>query len=474
MITEFLENRYDEVEAMDFYRDIFPIGSFEKKGVFEEGKYNGIAVSIASGNKRVKRFTVTDDLDTIEELIEGDDFCLMSPISYIGKNRKSDNARHLYALAIDVDGITDPDRMRFFLHQCEEGHEMLWGVWGLPKPTYLVSSGTGIHIYYVFKEPIALFPSAVKPLEDLKRRITWQAWTQGASALHDNVQYESLFQGFRMVGSITKVGTRVRAFKVGEKVDVAYLNKFVPESYQIDDTLSYKSDLSLKKAKELYPDWYERRVVKKEPKGTWKNNRALFDWWYRTAGEGWLEGHRYWCIMALASYAVKCGIEYEELEEKAFSLLPVMNKNVKEPFTEDDVIHALEAYNASYITYPIDTISERTAIKIEKNKRNGRSQKEHLKRARAVQEIDYPNGEWRKENGRKAKKAEVYIWRQEHKNGTKAECRRDTGMSWDTVRKWWDYRPTPEELKIEFYKPENEAVTAERLKKYAEIMQKLK
>ena len=30
-------------------------------------------------------------------------------------------------------------------------------------------------------------------------------------------KYESLFQGFRMVGSITKNGERTRAFKVGEK-----------------------------------------------------------------------------------------------------------------------------------------------------------------------------------------------------------------------------------------------------------------
>ena len=59
---------------------------------------------------------------------------------------------------------------------------------------YIVGSGTGLHLYFVFERPIPLFRSTVKELERLRRRITWQAWTQGASSLHDNVQYESLFQ----------------------------------------------------------------------------------------------------------------------------------------------------------------------------------------------------------------------------------------------------------------------------------------
>ena len=49
--------------------------------------------------------TITDDLDVIGDMAGTDDFCLMSPISYAGKSRKSSNARFMYALAIDLDGI---------------------------------------------------------------------------------------------------------------------------------------------------------------------------------------------------------------------------------------------------------------------------------------------------------------------------------------------------------------------------------
>lgn len=441
MINNFLVQNYEEVFFDDFYRELFPVGSFEEKGVFIDGKYNGIAVSIGAGDKKVRRYTITDDLDLINELVSGDDFCLMSPISYIGKSRKSQNARQLYAMAIDVDGIKGENGMRFFLHQVEEGHEMRKGVWGLPKPTYLVSSGTGIHVYYVFKQPIDLFPSVIEPLEKLRRRLTWQAWTQGAIDKHhrENVQYESLFQGFRMVGSITKVGTRVRAFRVGDKVDIDYLNFFVPDEYAVSSQdLVYKSKLSLAAAKEKYPEWYDKRIIQNEPKGAWQCNRALYDWWKKRLPGEIKEGHRYWGVMTLATYAVKCGIPYEELEKDAFELRPILSKKGA-ALTEDDVMHALEAYNDSYVTYPIDTIVERTGLKIEKNKRNFRKQKEHIKIMNFVRdEIAFPNGNWRNKNGAPTKQMMVKKWRQNNPLGKKIDCERETGLSRKTILKWWD------------------------------------
>lgn len=430
-----LKALFEEVHYMDFYRDIFPEGSFEERGEYEDGKYNGIAIAIEKGSKRAKRMTITDDLDTIADMVGSHDFCLMSPISYAGKSRKSSNARFMYALAIDLDGMTERKHWDFFMEQINRGHEMLQFVWGLPRPTYLVSSGSGIHIYYVFKQPIPMFKNIVEELEKLKRRLTWQAWTQGASSLHDKVQYESLFQGFRVVGTITKDGGRCRAFSVGEKVTVEYLNKFVPEDHRAVSFV-YKSDLRLEDAKKKYPEWYQRRIVEKRPRNTWTCKKAVYDWWIRKLKEGAEQGHRYWCIMTLATYAQKCGVPRETLEEDAYGLIPFMNTKGDE-FTEDDVMHALEAYTDSYATYPIDTIVWRTGIQIEKNKRNFRKQALHLERARAVQNIDYPCGEWRNKEGRPDKLSVVAEWRSEHPEGTKAECIRETGLSKKTVYRWW-------------------------------------
>lgn len=428
-----------EISYMDFYRDVFPVGSFEVQGVYEDQKYNGIAVSIQRGGRHTKRFTVTDDLDVIGKLALTDDFCLMSPISYAGKSRKSENARFMYALAIDLDGVETLEQWNFFMKQVDYGHEMLSFVWGLPRPTYLVSSGTGLHIYYVFEKPIPLFRNIVEQLEVLKKRLTWQAWTQGASSLHDQVQYESLFQGFRMVGTITKTGGRCRAFRVGEKVTVEYLNCYVPEEYQVKN-FAYKSELHLEEAQKKYPEWYQKRVIEGRPRQTWTCKKDLYDWWIRKLSAGAEQGHRYWCIMTLATYAKKCGVARDVLENDAYGLIPLMNTKGDE-FTEDDVLHALEAYTDSYITYPIDTIVNRTGITIEKNKRNGRKQEQHIKIMNAIRDIEHPDGEWRNKEGRpkgsSQQKKLVEEWQKSHPDGKKADCIRDTGLSKPTVYRWW-------------------------------------
>lgn len=440
-IAAALSALYEEVSYTDFYRDIFPVGSFEQRGVYEDGKYNGIAVAIEQGGKRTKRLTVTDDLEAIDDMAASDDFCLMSPISYAGKSRRSSNARFMYALAIDLDGLETLKRWEFFVEQVERGHEMLRFVWGIPRPTYLISSGTGIHIYYVFERPVPMFRNIVEQLEKLKKRLTWQAWTQGASSLHDKVQYESLFQGFRVVGTITKTGGRCRAFSVGGKVTVEYLNKFVPEEYRTQDFV-YQSDLRLADAKEKYPEWYQRRVVEKRPKKSWICKKALYDWWIRKLLGGAEQGHRYWCIMTLATYAQKCGVPRETLEEDAYGLIPFMNTKGDE-FTEDDVLHALEAYSDSYITYPIDTIVVRTGIPIEKNRRNYLKQNQHLYLARRRKEdmkmlgITMKGKEGRPIGSGTAEQT-VLEWRQQHPEGRKVDCIRETGLTKPTVYKWWN------------------------------------
>lgn len=438
-IAEALENIYDETSYDVFYDEVFPQGSFEDRGIYEDGKYNGIAVAIKAGSKHARRFIVTDDHEVIDELTATDDFCLMSPISYAGKSRKSENARFLYALAIDLDGIETITNLEVLMDQYERGESFVEAhvYWGLPTPTYIVSSGTGIHIYYVFEKPIPLFRNIVEQLETLKRRLTWQAWTQGASKLSENVQYESLFQGFRVVGTITKNGGRCRAFKVGEKIDVEYLNRFVPEDYRVKQ-LTYKSELHLSEAKEKYPEWYQARIVEKRPRKTWVCKKDLYDWWIRKIIDGAQQGHRYWCIMTLATYAKKCNVPYETLEEDSYGLIPHMNSRGDE-FTEDDVMKALEAYVDSYITYPIHAIEVRTGIQIPRNKRNNLPQEKHLYLARSrkadMKALEIP---MKGLEGRKPKREIVEAWRLANPDGRKIDCERETGLSRHTVLKWWN------------------------------------
>ena len=106
-------------------------------------------------------------------------------------------------------------------------------------------------------------------------------------------------------------------------------------------------------------------------------------------------------------------------------------------FTEKDVMDALQAYyDKDLVRYPIGSISYNSGIHIERNKRNFRKQRIHLKIARST--LDIMNEESGKSlQGRKQKKDVVQSWRLEHPSGSKAECIRDTGLSKPTVYKWW-------------------------------------
>lgn len=448
-ISDTLARHFEEVAPLDFYREIFPDGELDAWAEGDDpktpGKYTAIAVEItkekkANGKPLVKRYSITDELDGVDFLTYSKNFCVMAPISYAGKSRESSNARVMYALCVELDNllVTKDGRQR--------GLEQLIFQWSeradwIPRPTFLVASGNGVHLYYVFEAGIPLFKNVVDSLKRYKRELTEKIWNRKTtSSTGDQIQQESVFQAFRMVGTPTKKRDKVRAYRTGAPVSIQYMNRFVEEKNRI--VTVYKSKLPLKEAQAKYPEWFERRVVNKQPRGSWTCSRAVYEWWYSKILNGATVGHRYYCLMMLCIYAIKCDISEEELEADCLQLMEIFDqKSDKEEnrFTEKDVADALQAfYDKTLVTYPVNSIQNRSGIEIPKNKRNGRKQAVHLARARAVQAIDYPEGEWREGNGRPSSHAKVQRWRQTNPGGSKKECREATGLTYPTIRKWWD------------------------------------
>lgn len=449
--SEWLEQYFDEVTPYEFYRAIFPEGELEKQGEYVTGMYCGIAVEITrdkkpNGKPKIRRYSITDDLNTIEKLTHSDNFCLCSPISYAGKERTADNARYLYAMAIDLDRIIIENGKPSGLISLWNGHVNT--VDDIPKPTYIVSSGTGLHLYYVFDKAIPLFKDTAKQLQNLKHELTFKVWGYGVVKIDNNadIQQEGIYQGFRIPGTITKTGSRARAFLTGKKVSIEYLNGYVSEKNQVT-RYAVKKELTKEKAKELYPEWYERRIVQGKPGGVWHISRNLYDWWKNEILTKARVGHRYWCMMTLSVYAYKCGmfdpkhnpnpVTREELEKDCFQIMAhfdSMTDKDDNHFTEIDVLDALEAYDSKWVKYPRDTIEYRCGFELPHNKRNGRKQADHIKLMNYIREELNGNKDW---HGRKSKQLEVVIWQANHPDGTKAECIRDTGLSKPTVYKHW-------------------------------------
>jgi hypothetical protein len=446
-----LSSIYKEVEPKYFYRQIFQ-HHLDEKGAFTKGKYVGIACEITKEKKGkktiVKRHTITDDLDTIDELLKSENFIIISPISYIGKSRKTENATRMYAFAIEIDDlrVSDDGRpvgLNDLLHHFD--------IELLPTPNYIVCSGNGVHLYYVFEQPLILFDNVKKSLDAFKKALTPYFWNQYVTKDYkmENIQFESPFQGFRMAGGVTKAGERTRIFEVStHPIAIEELNRYAvkygKKECQID--IAYESELTLAEAKEKYPEWYERRIVNKQRKGTWECKRDLYDWWKRKITEGASVGHRYYCLLMLSIYAIKCGrnISEEELIEDAYSFLDqfdAMSDNDINRFTDEDVMDALQGYyDKDLVTYPINSIVYRSGIQIEKNKRNFRKRDTtHQQYRRGIKALKIQLGEadgWDK-GGRPDKRQVVQNWRYEHPSGSKAECIRDTGLSKPTVYRWW-------------------------------------
>lgn len=461
-LASYLENMYEEVNPYTFYEDIFETRDLDEEGAFTKGKFVAIACDITNKTYKkkvidkktkevtyvdapvVNRYTVCKGFDALETLFKSDTGrCYMAPVSYAGKKRTNENARFLYAIVIEIDSLIikkDDEKqivqtgMKNLLYQIQNGE--------LPIPTYIVSSGTGLHLYYVLDRALPLYKNVQKSLRNWRREFTNKLWCDVITELHDKVQHESTCQAFRIVGTKCKNLVDVaRAFRTGEKVSISYLNQFVKKEHQIEDV--YRSELTLKEAKERYPEWYENRIVKQQPRKSWVCNRAVYDWWLKRIISEASSGHRYHCLFMLAIYAIKCGIDYEELENDALSLVERFDRLSIDPanrFTNKDAMAALSVYfEKDYVTYPINSIAYRSGLRIEKNKRNGRSRKEHVRLMNFVRDELNQNHTWNKiGNGRKPKQEVVQEWRKANPDGKKAQCIKETGLSKPTVYKWWE------------------------------------
>lgn len=474
--------QYTEINVYKFFELIYSRNDEmpleECEGASQEHqnhKYHGIATEILKD--RARHFMIFNDLNFLEE-IKDREFVITSPISYIGRNRTAKNSRFLYAFAIDLDGV-EKQHIENIFYQYKSG--------AMPKPNIIVSSGNGLHLYYILEKPIALFDNIKILLKRFKYGLIDLVWNSYTSSVKKR-QYQGIFQGFRIPETKTKFGEVVRAFYLenSELYTVEKLNHWVTGRRKLVDTeidiinkaLYVPKKLTLKEAKEKYPDWYERRIVKGDKsRKKWHIKRDLYDWWKRTItdNEKVVEGHRYFCIMSLAMYGLKCDIPYEEVKADAYSFLEEMESktgNQDNHFTEEDIEDALKAYKESYMTFPRKDIEIVTGILIPPNKRNYQKQKDHLEEIRMIRDLRMKRQgkKWTDNNGRKSKKDEVISYLLFNQNATKYKCIKETGLSKPTVYKYWEEaHQFLETLKPKFYKNFSEIPFARKNRLFREM-----
>lgn len=439
MLDEIIEKwGGQEVDAMQVYTEIFGLG----EGLIQEngepmGEFKANPLGYwrnANEKKGHRRIFFEDTFEkTLKELQEAD-FSIVNGLAYFGKRNAVQNASKMYAMIFDLDGITDITLDNFLSGALVSK--------AYPMPNYIVLSGHNIHLYYRFEEPISLYPNIKLQLKELKYSLTGKMWNRYTST-EKKVQFQGINQGFRVIGGKTKIeGVRVRAFELNlHPFSLNALCQFVPEEKRVDEQKLWReSKYTLEEAKKKFPEWYDRRVLNKEPTGRWICKRDLYDWWKRQITEFASYGHRYFAIMCLAIYGIKSGISQEEVEKDAMDLIPFLNGlNPNAPFTVEDCRSALECYDERYVTFPINDIEKITGIAIPRNKRNGRKQQQHIKMVNAmrIMKRDMLGEDEYKNNGRPDKSAIVHEWRLAHPEGRKVDCIRETGLDKKTVYRWW-------------------------------------
>lgn len=440
-------------------------------------------------------FIILDDLERIKDAVDKfgktESEYFIAPNSYIGRFRSKKTERYTYAAVFDID---HPKTQIIDGHREQVGVRELIHMWTnssypILPPSAVVCSGSGLHLVYFLDRPYQLIDEYQKEQWDNFRfRFTKRVWNKYVTKEH--MQYQNHCQIFRVVGTRSKKNHLVEAFWVSKQrytIDELF-GQFKYDEYPKWDTWEefnkilekvggieglsrglYKPDELMKQekgympkgkknnmspkmaaAKAQWPEWYEDIIVKGNPRkkpGQWSCPRGLYDWFLREAKEDAYVGSRFNRVRALAQYAIKCRVSFDEFAEDAKELYEIFKLvSEKEPFYWIEFKKARDEYFAK-IPYKStrDWIEEKTGVHMKPPaKRNGRKQKEHLDRVNQIrkfrrdvlEEDEYIN------NGRPVgsgtKQEIVQRWREEHPDGRKVDCIRETGLSKPTVLKWWD------------------------------------
>lgn len=448
---EYFSSQFDEIDGCYFYKCIFP--NNENQGEFNTdfSKPNAIYLyqdERDQGTKRrLRRRIMLNDTweEDFMEFVEGNPNTLCGGLSYRKRANKIANAQHMNALVFDLDGVGLYELRNLFLRFGSDPKKFRT----LPMPTFVVSSGSGLHVYYVFKEPIDLYPNIKLQLKKLKYELTFRMWEYKSTSQEKAIQYQSINQGFRMVGSMNfKYDILLRAFKTGERVTLDYINQYVREEFRVDVNKPFRpSQMTRVEAKESYPDWYQRVVVdKNHTMKKWdiksKQGYALYEWWLRQV-DNIKGGHRYFFLMCMSIYACKCDVPKSKLKEDMYTMFEILqDMEHGNPLTEYDIESALEAYDKEYFNFKIDDIEHLTDVRIERNERNYQKQKYHLEEARAVRDIRMKRQgkKWDDNNGRPkgsgSKEQVVKNYLLEHPTARKIDVIKGTGLGKTTVYKY--------------------------------------
>lgn len=352
------------VSPLDYYYDLYnndeEFLNGDKEGVPFCYKY-GDGIKVAPGGIE----------DVLQTAVFGENRTKVAvfPASYFHWPAQK-NLENFYAIVIDLDGVSAADL--YCLLKLEMKRLL---------PTYIVNSGGGVHLVYIFEEPIVAYKFRHQTIKQMIREVG-NYFRKARYGYRIDPNSSSLVHPYRVIGSETKLGQTCAVFKVGEKWSVKkMLKKLGIKTDVFKDKAARKQAQEEKKTSADKKD----RVVKM-PTGH-KNFYNFFALQMTNVQEG----HRYNALFALAIVAYKCRVKREEVESLIAALIDVYNQREhKEIVKEYELKKAMYGYSLNYVGVSSKQLEEWTGIPFPHTgvKRRPKGQRlkrdEHLKVARAV------------------------------------------------------------------------------------------
>lgn len=484
----FVENGYAELSPIPFYREVFREGIIDtskdaktkRKGV---GMVNTLIEAVsAEGEEYSKKGYPKVFYDSLNELHKEivnstnkyNDFkvrglensvrilTFTNGCTYFGHNMTADNMFELTALIIEIDDliaetITYPDGsveykptgLLNMFHQMKPVQMRNGKIRPAlyPTPTFIVCSGQGIHLYYVFVEPIQLnrksFPKHFEIWDEYKHCLMDAMW-RTQTITRRPTEFQGIDQRYRCVGTPTKNGSLCRAFQVGDRVTLEYMNSFRENlGYTDPETHRHKECPELGVIVNNAPGTAGTKKKKKWPRYGTLGIAAYYQALSRIKSDA-RQGKRYWMIYCLAATARMCAVPYETLKADAYDLLEFLDSLTEASeygsnnFTKQDLEDALKNYFYDGPFMKRLTYERICGVKCpEPSRRNGRTQEEHLQLARQRRAEKLAKGQITNLGGRKLNWWPTFAYRVLCPNATKAECERQISSSKATIAKYW-------------------------------------
>lgn len=402
-----LEQFGEKVSAYTLYEDIFGDTEQTIPVVFID----------EDADEQNMKHIVPMSIDEAMEQCEGRNDMLMGGCTYFNNWISKKSAKDIYAFIIDMDNVYSGTLLNALQNDWKTANDE-----PLPMPTYIVNSGTGLHLYFVLNEPIPNYHVTTENLDKLYRALAIQQTTKRVY-LHKQVQWFG--QDFRMAGGLNKYGWTNSVYRVGKKWDIDELGKQV----------GLKDIHFIRYGEKRTQNSINKKKKRKQKRTGWKTNRAFYDYTLRNCRSKTKEGNRYTSMCALSVIAWKCDVAQEELENDLKSLLPDYNKDAIRQIKEKEIYSAMKMYNPKAMLTQRKSLENWQGWEYKPIKRNGRKRKDHLVVMNKMKEVKKILGESINE-GRPPKEQLVIEYLMNHPNDNISSVANALGVSRTTVYKY--------------------------------------